>query len=41
MNLLDTHALVWAIDEPARLSRAARQVIERREFVVSAVRFGN
>jgi len=37
MNLLDTHALVWAIDQPALLSPTARQMIESEPFVVSAV----
>lgn len=37
--LLDTSAMLWALTEPARLSRAARRVIESRSsrLVVSAV----
>jgi PIN domain nuclease of toxin-antitoxin system len=35
VNLLDTHAFVWAINDPDRLSPAARHVIENGEFVVS------
>ena len=37
--LLDTGAMLWALTEPARLSRAARRVIESRSsrLVVSAV----
>jgi PIN domain nuclease of toxin-antitoxin system len=36
--LLDTHALIWAVAEPARLSAVARQLIadESNELVVSA-----
>jgi PIN domain nuclease of toxin-antitoxin system len=36
--LLDTHALVWAVTDPARLSSLARQLIadESNELVVSA-----
>ncbi len=36
MNLLDTHALVWAVNAPERLSPAARQVIEEGAVAVSA-----
>ena len=35
MNLLDTHALVWAINEPQRLSLLARRTVESGDFVVS------
>ena len=37
--LLDTHVTLWALTEPARLGRAARDVIENRSsrLVVSAV----
>lgn len=35
MNLLDTHTLVWAVHDPARLSPAARRVIEDGDFSVS------
>ena len=37
--LLDTHVTLWALTEPARLGRAARNVIENRSsrLVVSAV----
>ena len=37
--LLDTHVTLWALPEPARLGRAARDVIENRSsrLVVSAV----
>jgi PIN domain nuclease of toxin-antitoxin system len=37
--LLDTHALLWALMEPRRLSRTARRVIEDRdtELGVSAI----
>lgn len=37
--LLDTHALLWAIATPTRLSRTARRLItnERNELLVSAV----
>ncbi len=36
--LLDTHTLIWALTEPARLSHRARQTIEapRAHIVVSA-----
>lgn len=36
--LLDTHALIWALTEPARLSHRARQALEspRAHVVVSA-----
>ena len=35
MNLLDTHALVWSINDPGKLSPAARQVVEEGRFCVS------
>jgi PIN domain nuclease of toxin-antitoxin system len=37
--LLDTHALVWALEGSTRLSKAARRAIEdpRNEILVSAV----
>ena len=37
--LLDTHVVLWALTDPARLGRAAREVIENRSsrLVVSAV----
>lgn len=37
--LLDTHVTLWALTEPDRLGRAAREVIENRSsrLVVSAV----
>ena len=37
--LLDTHVMLWALTEPARLGRAARDVVENRSsrLVVSAV----
>jgi len=36
--LLDTHALIWALVEPERLSAAAREIIEDKshELVVSS-----
>ncbi len=36
--LLDTHAILWALTDPARLGRSARAVIENRasRLVVSA-----
>lgn len=37
MNLLDTHTLAWAINEPARLSPSARRIIEDGDYQVSAV----
>lgn len=38
-HLLDTHVLLWALTEPTRLGRAAREVIESRSsrLFVSAV----
>ena len=36
MNLLDTHTLAWAVNEPERLSSAARHIIEDSEYWVSA-----
>ena len=36
MNLLDTHALVWAFHEPDRLSPAARRVAQNADFAVSS-----
>ena len=36
MNLLDTHAVVWAIHEPARLSASGRRIIEDADYWVSA-----
>jgi len=37
--LLDTHVMLWALTEPTRLGRTAREVIENRSsrLVVSAV----
>jgi len=37
--MLDTHALIWALEGGGRLSKAARRVIEnaRNEILVSAV----
>ena len=37
--LLDTHVMLWALTEPKRLGRTARDVIENRSsrLVVSAV----
>ena len=37
--LLDTHALIWALVEPERLSTVAREIIEDKsnELVVSSV----
>ena len=37
--LLDTHVMLWALADPARLGRTAREVIENRSsrLVVSAV----
>ena len=37
--LLDTHVLLWALTDPARLGRTAREVIENRSsrLIVSAV----
>ena len=41
MILLDTHALVWYVDKPARLSARARREIERhaarRELLVADI----
>ena len=36
--LLDTHVMLWALSEPARLGRKARKIIENRasQLVVSA-----
>jgi PIN domain nuclease of toxin-antitoxin system len=34
--LLDTHLLLWALGQPARLSPAARQQIDAAEIYVSA-----
>ena len=36
--LLDTHAVIWAVNEPARLGEAARELIEdtSNELLVSA-----
>jgi PIN domain nuclease of toxin-antitoxin system len=36
MNLLDTHALVWAVNAPRRLSPTARRIIEEGAVMVSA-----
>lgn len=36
MHLLDTHVLAWTINEPERLSRTARRIIEDESFVVSS-----
>ena len=33
--LLDTHVLLWALDNPARLGRKTRSLIERSETLVS------
>lgn len=33
--LLDTHVLLWALDDPARLGRKARSLIERSKVLVS------
>ena len=33
--LLDTHVLLWALDNPARLGRKTRGLIERSEVLVS------
>ena len=42
--LLDTHVLVWILDQPHRVGRRARRVIERAdergELLISAVSFG-
>lgn len=35
MNLLDTHTFVWSINEPGRLSPAARSIVQEGKFVVS------
>jgi PIN domain nuclease of toxin-antitoxin system len=34
--LLDTHVLLWALAEPAKLSRSARRMIDRADTYVSA-----
>lgn len=34
--LLDTHVLLWALDNPARLGRKTRSLVERSEVLVSA-----
>jgi PIN domain nuclease of toxin-antitoxin system len=34
--LLDTHVLLWALDDPARLGRKTRALIERSDVLVSA-----
>lgn len=34
--LLDTHALLWALNNPAKLSKKTRSLIERSEVLVSA-----
>jgi PIN domain nuclease of toxin-antitoxin system len=36
VNLLDTHVFVWAINDPDRLSPAARRVVEEGNFLVSS-----
>jgi PIN domain nuclease of toxin-antitoxin system len=36
VNLLDTHALIWAPSAPTRLSPAARRIVEDGEVAVSA-----
>ncbi|MFT4257717.1 MAG: type II toxin-antitoxin system VapC family toxin [Pseudoxanthomonas sp.] len=33
--LLDTHVLLWSLDDPARLGRKTRGLIERSEVLVS------
>jgi PIN domain nuclease of toxin-antitoxin system len=35
VNLLDTHVLAWAINEPERLSLSARRIIEDGNYTVS------
>lgn len=37
MYLLDTHALLWAVGAPDRLSLAAREAVESRMIKVSVV----
>jgi PIN domain nuclease of toxin-antitoxin system len=34
--LIDTHLLLWALVRPARLSKAARRMIDKSEIYVSA-----
>ena len=34
--LLDTHLLLWALASPAKLSKAARRMIDKSEIYVSA-----
>jgi PIN domain nuclease of toxin-antitoxin system len=36
VNLLDTHVLIWALSAPAKLSPAARRIVEDGELAVSA-----
>ncbi len=33
MTILDTHAWIWSVSEPARLGRGARRVLERARRV--------
>jgi PIN domain nuclease of toxin-antitoxin system len=37
VNLLDTHAIVWGLSDPDRLSAAARRIVAEGNFVVSCV----
>lgn len=34
--LLDTHVLLWVLDNPAKLSKKTRNLIERSEVLISA-----
>jgi PIN domain nuclease of toxin-antitoxin system len=34
--LLDTHVLLWALNNPAKLSKKTRSLIERSEVLISA-----
>ena len=39
MDLLDTHALIWAINSPQLLSSSVKRLVQNRQVVVSAVSF--
>ena len=34
--LLDTHVLLWALNNPTKLSKKTRSLIERSEILISA-----
>jgi len=39
LYLLDTHALIWSITSPEKLSRKARRIVESGEVKASAISF--